>query len=146
MGVGAGEAGAVPPAQSLIADYYPPKERAGALGFYMMSSMAGYIIGMVVGGWAAQYYGWRAAFILVGLPGFLLALATKFLLREPRLQAGFAVTPEKTEPVRQGIRLLFAKPAYRNIVYALILYFLMAYGDRKSTRRNSSHSCASRMP
>src|SRR3546814_15234619 len=86
MGVGAGEAGAVPPAQSLIADYYPPKERAGALGFYMMSSMAGYIIGMVVGGWAAQYYGWRAAFILVGLPGFLLALATKFILREPRLQ------------------------------------------------------------
>src|SRR3546814_15891945 len=66
--------------------------------------------------------------LLVGLPGFLLALATKFLLREPRLQAGFAVTPEKTEPVRQGIRLLFAKPAYRNIVYALILYFLMAYG------------------
>lgn len=128
MGVGAGEAGAVPPAQSLIADYYPPKERAGALGFYMMSSMAGYIIGMVVGGWAAQYYGWRAAFILVGLPGVLLALATKFLLREPRLQAGFAVTPEKTEPMRQGIRLLFAKPAYRNIVYALILYFLMAYG------------------
>src|SRR3546814_2861688 len=94
----------------------------------MMSSMAGYIIGMVVGGWAAQYYGWRAAFILVGLPGFLLALATKFLLREPRLQAGFAVTPEKTEPGRQGIRLLFAKPAYRNNVYARILYFLMAYG------------------
>src|SRR3546814_4323394 len=73
--------------------------------------------------WAAQYYGWRAAFILVGLPGFLLALATKFLLREPRLQAGFAVTPEKTEPVRQGIRLLFAKPADRHIVYAPILYF-----------------------
>src|SRR3546814_13724908 len=80
--------------------------------------------------WAAQYYGWRAAFILVGLPGFLLALATKFLLREPRLQAGFAVTPEKTEPVRQGIRLLFAKPAHRTIVYALILYFLMPYGPR----------------
>src|SRR3546814_7548678 len=35
MGVGAGEAGAGPPAPSLIADYYPPKERDGALGFYM---------------------------------------------------------------------------------------------------------------
>src|SRR3546814_4760560 len=55
MGVGAGEAGAVPPAQSLIADYYPPKERAGALGFYMMSSMAGYIIGMVVGGRSEEH-------------------------------------------------------------------------------------------
>lgn len=128
VGVGAGEAGAIPPAQSLIADYYPPTERAGALGFYMMSSMAGYILGMVIGGWTAQHYGWRTAFIIIGLPGLLLALATKFFLREPRLQTGFAVSPEKSEPARQSIKLLFAKPAYRNIVYALILYFLMAYG------------------
>src|SRR3546814_5703209 len=85
--------------------------------------------------------------LLVGLPGFLLALATKFLLREPRLQAGFAVTPEKTEPVRQGIRLLFAKPAYRNIVYALILYFLMAYGAlvfmARSEERRVGKECVS---
>src|SRR3546814_20321770 len=39
MGVGAGEAGAVPPAQSLIAAYYPPTERAGAHGFHLMSSL-----------------------------------------------------------------------------------------------------------
>src|SRR3546814_10933206 len=80
MGVGAGEAGAVPPAQSLIADYYPPKERAGALGFSMISLMAGSLLGMVVRGWAAPSYGWRAAFILFGLPGVLLVLAQKFLL------------------------------------------------------------------
>ena len=128
VGVGAGEAGAIPPAQSLIADYYPPDQRAGALGFYMMSSMAGYILGMMAGGWVAQHYGWRAAFIAIGLPGFLLVLASRFLLREPRLQAGFAVSPEKAEDPRVSIRLLLAKPAYRNIIYALVLYFLMAYG------------------
>src|SRR3546814_11733603 len=109
MGVGAGEAGAVPPAQSLIADYYPPKERAGALGFYMMSSMAGHIIGMVVGGWAAPYYGWRAAFLLAGLPGFLLALPTKFLLPQPRLPGGCARTPEQTENARRRHRVAVLK-------------------------------------
>lgn len=128
VGVGAGEAGAVPPAQSLIADYYPPEQRAGALGVYMMSSMAGYIIGMTAGGWVAQHYGWREAFLVIGLPGFLLAVAAHFVLREPRLQAGFAVAPEATEDARQSIKLLLAKPAYRNIVYALVVYFLMAYG------------------
>lgn len=128
VGVGAGEAGAVPPAQSLIADYYPPDQRAGALGTYMMSSMAGYVLGLIAGGWIAQHYGWRMAFLAVGLPGFLLALAARLVLREPRYHARFAVTPEKAEPARQSIRALFAKPAYRNIVCALILYFVMAYG------------------
>src|SRR3546814_20475595 len=98
MGVGAGEAGAVPPAQSLIADYYPPKERAGALGFYMMSSMAGYIIGMVVGGWAAQYDGWRAAFIIVVLPGYLLQMETQFLLPKQAAPSDLAATHSKTQP------------------------------------------------
>lgn len=128
VGVGAGEAGAIPPAQSLIADYYPPDQRAGALGFYMMSSMAGYIIGMAAGGWVAQHYGWREAFIVIGLPGFLLAIAARFVLREPRLHARFAVAPEAAEDAWLSIRLLLAKPAYRNIVYALVVYFLMAYG------------------
>ncbi|NIJ39477.1 MFS family permease [Sphingopyxis panaciterrae] len=128
VGVGAGEAGAIPPAQSLIADYYPPDQRAGALGFYMMSSMAGYIIGMAAGGWVAQHYGWREAFIVIGLPGFLLAIAARFVLREPRLHARFAVAPEAAEDAWVSIRLLLAKPAYRNIVYALVVYFLMAYG------------------
>jgi MFS family permease len=44
VGVGMGEAGAIPPAQSLIADYYPPDRRAKAIGIYMMCSMAGYVI------------------------------------------------------------------------------------------------------
>jgi MFS family permease len=45
FGVGAGEAGAVPPAQSLLADYYPPERRARAIGIYVMSGSAGYVLG-----------------------------------------------------------------------------------------------------
>jgi predicted MFS family arabinose efflux permease len=128
VGVGMGEAGAIPPAQSLIADYYPPDRRSKAIGVYMMCSMAGYVIGLVAGGWIAQHYGWRAAFFIVGLPGLLLALTTRFLLAEPRHLPQFAIPAQSQEPVTATFRALFEKPSYRNVIGAMVLYFLMAYG------------------
>ena len=128
VGVGMGEAGAIPPAQSLIADYYPPDGRSKAIGVYMMCSMAGYVLGLVAGGWIAQHYGWRAAFLIVGLPGLLLALTTRFLLAEPRHLPQFAIQAQDQEPVTATFRALVGKPSYRNIIGAMVLYFLMAYG------------------
>lgn len=128
VGVGAGEAGAIPPAQSLIADYYPPEKRGKAIGIYMLSSMAGYILGLVAGGWIAQTYGWRAAFLIVGAPGFALAIVTHLLVREPRYLPQFTVSSKVQEKAFTTFRALLIKPSYRNIIYALILYFLMSYG------------------
>ncbi|ALH82197.1 spinster family MFS transporter [Sphingopyxis macrogoltabida] len=128
IGVGAGEAGAIPPAQSLIADYFPPDRRARAIGIFMLSSMAGYILGMAGGGWIAQTYGWRAAFLAVGLPGLALAVLARWVLKEPRNLPQFRVDPTAQESIGETGRALFAKPAYRNIVWAMIIYYLMAYG------------------
>jgi predicted MFS family arabinose efflux permease len=128
VGVGAGEAGAIPPAQSLLADYYAPERRGKAMGVFMMSSMAGYVLGLVVGGWVAQYYGWRLAFIIAGAPGLLLAVVVHFVLREPRHVPQFAVKREDHETVRAAFTALLRKPAYVNILLAMILYFIMAYG------------------
>jgi MFS family permease len=128
IGVGAGEAGALPPAQSLIADYYPPDRRGKALGVFMMSAMAGYVLGIVMGGQIAARWGWRAAFLTVGLPGLALALVTHFVLREPRHRPEFAIKPGATEPLGVAIRALLAKPAFVNILIAMVLYFLLAYG------------------
>jgi predicted MFS family arabinose efflux permease len=128
VGVGAGEAGAIPSAQSLLADYYPPAQRAQAIGIFMMSSTVGYAIAVVLGGWIAQNYGWRAAFSVVGLLGLALAPLTHRSLKEPRLISRFRVIPQNHETIPTAIRLLFGKPAYRNILWAIILYFLMSYG------------------
>lgn len=128
VGVGMGEAGAIPPAQSLIADYYPPDGRSKAIGVYMMCSMAGYVLGLVAGGWIAQHYGWRTAFLIVGLPGLLLAFTTRFLLKEPRHLPQFAIKAQSQEPVNATFRVLSQKASYRNIIGAMVLYFLMAYG------------------
>lgn len=83
IGVGVGEAGCSPPAHSLIADYYPPNQRASALSIYALGIPIGSILGLLAGGWIAEFYGWRMAFFVVGLPGIALAFAFKMTIREP---------------------------------------------------------------
>ena len=83
IGVGVGEAGCSPPAHSLIADYYPPEKRASALSIYALGIPIGSILGPLAGGWIAEFYGWRMAFFIVGVPGIALALVVKLTIREP---------------------------------------------------------------
>jgi MFS family permease len=83
VGVGVGEAGLSPPAHSLISDYYPPRKRASALAVYSLGIPLGMMFGAAAGGWIAQNISWRAAFVIVGLPGILVAIALKLFVREP---------------------------------------------------------------
>ncbi len=83
VGVGIGEAGCTPPANSLIADYYPPKSRATALGYYAMGVTLGTVMANLIGGPATDAFGWRMAFLIVGLPGVLVAIVLKLTVREP---------------------------------------------------------------
>ena len=83
VGVGVGEAGLSPPAHSLISDYYEPKKRASALAVYSFGIPLGSMIGAAAGGWLAQTYGWRVAFMVVGAPGVIMAIIVKLIIREP---------------------------------------------------------------
>ena len=83
FGVGVGEAGCSPPSHSLISDYYEPKKRASALSIYSFGIPLGTMFGAVAGGWLAQEFSWRVAFVIVGLPGIILAALVKLLVKEP---------------------------------------------------------------
>jgi MFS family permease len=83
IGVGIGEAGASPPSHSIISDYFPHEERGRALSFYSMGIYIGILVGFLLGGWINQFFGWRTAFLVVGLPGLLMAVIVKLTLREP---------------------------------------------------------------
>jgi predicted MFS family arabinose efflux permease len=83
IGVGVGEAGGSPPSHSIISDIFPPKRRATALGFYSMGVNIGILFGFLAGGWLNQFFGWRTAFLVVGIPRVILALLVRFTLREP---------------------------------------------------------------
>ena len=84
VGVGIGEAGCSPPAHSLISDYFAPRRRATALAIYAFGIPLGAMIGAAFGGWLAKSYGWRVAFMSVGAPGLILALAFILVVKEPR--------------------------------------------------------------
>lgn len=83
IGVGIGEAGCSPPAHSIIADLYPPKQRSSAMGVYTLGVSAGIMLAYLAGGWVAEHIGWREAFFIVGMPGLLLAALVRFTLQEP---------------------------------------------------------------
>jgi MFS family permease len=83
VGVGLGEAGLTPAAHSIIADYFEPRRRATALSVYSCGLPIGLIVGGILGGLLARDFGWRVGFVVAGLPGIVVALLAKVLIREP---------------------------------------------------------------
>ncbi len=83
VGVGLGEAACSPPAHSLLSDYFPPERRGTAFSIYALGIPIGSAIGTFAGGWIKEFFDWRTAFYVVGLPGIVLALVVRFTLREP---------------------------------------------------------------
>jgi len=83
IGVGVGEAAASPCTVSLVGDTFPRSKRASALATIAMGSSLGSLIGGYGGGWLGENLGWREAFIIVGLPGFILSALLFFTLKEP---------------------------------------------------------------
>ncbi len=128
FGVGAGEAGAIPPAQSLIADYFPPEQRSGALALFIASATFGYLAGFIIAPQISAAWGWRAAFLAMGLPGLVIAVLTATVLKEPRLRPGYAVASTTSETLTTTLRALAAKPAFVNLTIGMTLYFFYAYG------------------
>ena len=83
VGVGIGEAGGSPPSHSMISDIFPSDKRASAIGFYSMGISIGILFGFLFGGWLNEFFGWRVAFFVVGIPGVLLALVLYLTVPEP---------------------------------------------------------------
>lgn len=92
MGVGVGEAGALPASHALISDRYGPHERASAMGVFMSGANVGVALALVGGGFVAQYFGWRAALLLAGVPGLLLAAIIRLTVPEPERQLSGGTT------------------------------------------------------
>jgi MFS family permease len=83
IGVGVGEAGSSPPSHSIIADLFPPEKRGTAMGVFALGVNIGLLIAYLAGGWLSENWGWRVTFIVVGLPGILIAAIVYFTVSEP---------------------------------------------------------------
>src|SRR3546814_19480578 len=79
----------------------------------------------MVGGYVAQHYGWRNAFILVCVVSLLLGPICLLVLKEPRAKV---VRRTVAEPYLAAFVELFKSHAYRCILCAIVIFFFMGYG------------------
>jgi MFS family permease len=124
LGVGVGEAGGVAPSYALIADYFPPERRARALAIFSLGVPIGLGGGAFIGAYLAAWFGWRTAFLVMGLAGILLAPIVKYFVRDvPR-----AVTSPQAVPLTGVFPLLARKPTFWLMAFAASMSSLCGYG------------------
>jgi MFS family permease len=157
VGVAIGEAGCTPPANSIIADYFSPRNRANALGVYATGVTLGGALANAFGGpiatgltganierWLndlnlaalfapiewANVEGWRIAFVAIGAPGVLVALLVLFSVREP--PRGYSDPPNMQHAQKasftETMRELAGKPTFWIMTAGAALTALVGYG------------------
>ncbi len=89
--VGIGEAAYGPAAASLVADYFPGRRRAIALGILASGVALGGVLGLLLGGSLEGLYGWRVAFMTVAAPGFICAVLVARLPDPTRIASNLSV-------------------------------------------------------
>jgi len=84
IGVGVGEAGGTPGANSMLSDFFPAARRPMALSVFALGAPIGAWLGSQVAGALAYRFGWRTMFLALGIPGVLAGLLVLLSIREPR--------------------------------------------------------------
>lgn len=130
VGVAVGEAGCVPPAHSLIADHFSREERPRAFARYMLGAPLSCLVGYFLAGWINEKLGWRATFMIIGLPGLLLALVAWLTLKEPRRAGGVEspVPDREAASVTQVLLTLWRTRTFRHLLLGFSITYFFGYG------------------
>jgi predicted MFS family arabinose efflux permease len=116
---------------SLIADLYPPQRRSFAISCFTAAPTFSSIIGLSIGAWVVEQYGWRSAFVALGVPALVFCAILALFVREPQ-RGRWDLTPHThCQPALLGMgaeaRKLWALPAYRCLILAGGLTTLSSY-------------------
>jgi predicted MFS family arabinose efflux permease len=101
------------------------------MGIFALGVNIGILIGFLVGGWMNEFFGWRAAFMVVGIPGLLLALLVRFSVREPPRGQSEGRTHEADAappPVSEALRTFWRVRSLRHIGLGAALNAFVGYG------------------
>jgi predicted MFS family arabinose efflux permease len=102
------------------------------MSIYALGVYFGIMLGFMIGGFVAEWWGWRAAFFVVGLPGLAIALLVRFTMIEP--PRGFADGGAKPSAlqkvnVKAGFAVLWRVRTTRHVVIGVTLTALVGYGS-----------------
>jgi len=124
--VGIGEAGGMPPSQSMIAQLFSLRRRATALGALAASTYFGLVLGLAGGGAIAGAWGWRTAFLLLALPGIPLALLV-WLTGPRRMPRAPDVAKPADESMVAALRACWAIPSLRLLGVGMGIFNIFGY-------------------
>jgi MFS transporter, Spinster family, sphingosine-1-phosphate transporter len=113
--MGVSEACYIPAALALIADYHAKGNVSLATGIHNSGIYAGIILGGAGGGWMGEHYGWRSAFILLGIAGVAYTAVAVFVLRGERTGRREASSITKLQFLAV-LRELLALPGFKTLV------------------------------
>lgn len=124
LGVGIGEAGGVAPSYAIISDIFPPRRRALALSLYSLGIPLGSAAGVLAGAYIAARIDWRAAFVVVGLAGMLVAPLVRWAVwDQPR------GTQARSRPAFATVaRRLAGKPSFWLLSFGAASGSMIGYG------------------
>lgn len=127
--VGVGEAAYATIAPALIADHYEPARRNKVLTLFYVATPVGAALGFVLGGSLGHHYGWRTAFLAVGLPGLVVAAIALLLPDPPR--GRFDDVKQVPPPWPAALRALRNNPRYLFTVagYVFVSFAIGGIGD-----------------
>lgn len=128
VGVGVGEAGTAPATQSILSDLYPVEERTAAMGFLGSGGNIGLMLGLLIGGWVNEWFGWRTAFVVAAAPGFILTLLILYTVPEPARSTPPPVRVRWVRSTLDSIVYLLSIRSFRRFAMGGTLYGMAAYG------------------
>lgn len=111
IGVGIGEAGGTPPCNSIVADYFPAARRPMAMTIFALGAPIGAWLGADFAGAISHEYGWHMAFLVLGIPGVVLAAIIMLTIKEPERGRLDAVSSAETPTLGETLRFLRTQKA-----------------------------------
>ena len=127
LAVGLSESGGAPTALSMIGDLFPPRRRSTAIGIFWASTALGTAASFILGSMIAVHYGWRAAFLIAGLPGLAIAALLFFTVAEPGRTSSTAAK-EAAPPLRDTLRYVVRRPLFVHVFIGMSLNSMMLSG------------------
>jgi MFS family permease len=109
VGIGEASFGTVSP--GLLSDYFPKEHRGRVLSYFYLAIPVGSALGYLLGGIFSQAVSWRAAFLVVGIPGLLMTIPLA-LLREPQRGGTERSELSGDGPVHKGYLQLARTPSF----------------------------------
>lgn len=113
VGLAAAEAGAGPAGMSLLTDIFPKDRRTTIISVMLAANAIGLSGGLALAGWLSQWYGWRAVFLIVGLPGVAVGLLVYLLAAEPRRRGVMEPRPIEQSSLGEVLRTIASNASLR---------------------------------